>query len=642
MVLILTAAGKDLLRQLFGSRLLAYVSGKLTKTPEVDQDTFISAVSDTPGTYEFAYDGSTWIYDGSVISLANYGITVTETALDGDKVIVKLYEEIASYVKFTSVSIGNGDQSALGETVTELGHEMNRPMMTACDRDNDFVTLTTYLNNNSVELAYRATEMGVWAENPDDTSEEILFAYGHEEPEVAMFIPAGGEYLMETTIILKVYVSDVEDVTASISQSMQFVTKPEFEGHTHDAGDIVSGVLSEEFGGTGVGSLDELAGELEPLLLTAEPFVGNIDDLGPGVVSVGGAATGHPTGMTTEQGYVVTFKSKDVNHVRGQFYLNTDYATQTDTAPSVSAPGKLYYRNRIRGGPWSEWKMVLTSDMDLTQFVGGTGGYSPAGHTHAATDIVSGTLPISRGGTGVATLANLAALLDGDASGSTAYLAKAVHTHSANDIASGILPVARGGTGASTLANLAAMLDGDASGSTAYLAKAAHTHSASDIVSGILSVARGGTGVDSMANLASALTTYLVEELRAYFAPVVGHYIGDSAIKRFIELGFTPSLLIVSDNGSGPGSDCHVVPEHASDGDNDWEHHTYGGIATPGYNAVGEWDNGSTEQCMTQWVNNRTAVMIGDENGKHGFFVSSTSRIRTNSSGSVYTYIAWR
>ena len=588
MVLFLTAAGKDLLRQLFGSRLLAYVGGKLIKTPEVDQDTFISAVSDTPGTYEFTYDGSTWIHDGSVVSLENYGITVTETALSGDHVIVKLYEEIASYVKFTSVSIGNGNQSDLGETVTELGHEMNRPMMTACDRENDFVTLTTYLNNNSVEVAYRATEMGVWAENPDDTSEEILFAYGYEEPESAMFIPAGGEYLMETTIILKVYVSDVEDVTASISQSMQFVLKSEFEGHTHDAGDIVSGVLSEAFGGTGVDSLAALSSELKPLLMTAETFTGNIDDLEPGVVWASAAASGHPD-ATSEQGYVITLKSKFSGKTTGQIYLNTAVG---------GTKAKIYYRNRTSTA-WSDWRAMLDSKMDLTQFIGGTGAYSPAGHTHAATDIVSGMLPVSRGGTGVGTLANLAALLDGDASGSTAYLAKA-----------------------------------------------AHTHNASDIASGLLSVARGGTGVDSLASLASSLKSYLLDELKGYFAPVVGYYVGNGQAKRFIGLGFAPDILIVSDNGSGVASDTWVSEEHDQYGDNTVYYGTCGGVATPGHNVVAGWDNvtsnGALPACMTSWVGGETAVMIGDRGNDHGFYVGNSGYVQTNYADKVYTYIAFR
>lgn len=62
-------------------------------------------------------------------------------------------------------------------------------------------------------------------------------------------------------------------------------------------------------------------------------------------------------------------------------------------------------------------------------------------HTHDASDINSGTLPVTRGGTG----------------GSTAEIARsnlgaaaASHEHNASDINAGILPIKRGGTGADT------------------------------------------------------------------------------------------------------------------------------------------------------------------------------------------------
>ena len=79
-------------------------------------------------------------------------------------------------------------------------------------------------------------------------------------------------------------------------------------------------------------------------------------------------------------------------------------------------------------------------------------GAAAESHEHSANDITSGTLPISRGGTGArsssAALTNLGA-------------AKSVHEHSASEIASGTLPVERGGTGGTTanaaLTNLGAV-----------------------------------------------------------------------------------------------------------------------------------------------------------------------------------------
>ncbi|MCM1544700.1 MAG: hypothetical protein NC110_05305 [Ruminococcus sp.] len=95
-----------------------------------------------------------------------------------------------------------------------------------------------------------------------------------------------------------------------------------------------------------------------------------------------------------------------------------------------------------------------------------------------------------------------------------------VHKHSASDITSGTLPVTRGGTGATTAANalknlgvnVAAevinLLDGVRSNIQNQIdskANSAHSHATSDITSGILPVARGGTGANSAADARNKL-----------------------------------------------------------------------------------------------------------------------------------------
>ena len=74
--------------------------------------------------------------------------------------------------------------------------------------------------------------------------------------------------------------------------------------------------------------------------------------------------------------------------------------------------------------------------------------------------------------------------------------ANGTHTHSASDITSGAVPVARGGTGATTasaaLTNLGA-------------AASSHNHSAANITSGTLAMARGGTGATSAAGIRTAI-----------------------------------------------------------------------------------------------------------------------------------------
>ncbi|MCL2194395.1 MAG: hypothetical protein FWB76_00370 [Oscillospiraceae bacterium] len=115
-------------------------------------------------------------------------------------------------------------------------------------------------------------------------------------------------------------------------------------------------------------------------------------------------------------------------------------------------------------------------------------------HSHPAADIVSGLLPIARGGTNASTAA--AALTSLGA-------APAVHNHNASNINAGTLPIARGGTNASTA--VAALTSLGA-------APVVHNHNASNINAGTLPIARGGTNASTAAaaltNLGAAPTVH--------------------------------------------------------------------------------------------------------------------------------------
>lgn len=51
-------------------------------------EAFGTAVSDELGTYVFEYDGENWKLDRSTVTIANYGITVSGTAAEGDSISV--------------------------------------------------------------------------------------------------------------------------------------------------------------------------------------------------------------------------------------------------------------------------------------------------------------------------------------------------------------------------------------------------------------------------------------------------------------------------------------------------------------------------------------------------------------------------
>ena len=146
-------------------------------------------------------------------------------------------------------------------------------------------------------------------------------------------------------------------------------------------------------------------------------------------------------------------------------------------------------------------------------------------------------------------------------------------------------------------------------------AASSHNHSASNITSGTLPAARGGTGVTSTSALANLLSSY-------FSFPVFGTFTGDGSVKRKIELPFTPSAVLVANEMGMFGDDIQG---------------TCGGIAIGSSGVAGY--NCSTTYAST-WHDSYTDLMITT----NGFYVnySSSYKVRTNTSGRSYRYIAWR
>ncbi len=146
-------------------------------------------------------------------------------------------------------------------------------------------------------------------------------------------------------------------------------------------------------------------------------------------------------------------------------------------------------------------------------------------------------------------------------------------------------------------------------------AASSHNHSASNITSGTLPAARGGTGVTSTSALATLLSSY-------FSFPVFGTFTGDGSVKRKIELPFTPSAVLVANDMGMFGDDIQG---------------TCGGIAI-GSSGVAGYNCSTTY--ASAWHDSYTALMITT----NGFYVnySASYKVRTNTSGRSYRYIAWR
>lgn len=92
----------------------ATADGSSITAVTVTAATFGTAVSSQSGTYVFTYDGTStsWKYNGTAITLNDYGLSITGTAADGDKITV-VY------------TAGSGGWEALGKDDDDLSKELN-------------------------------------------------------------------------------------------------------------------------------------------------------------------------------------------------------------------------------------------------------------------------------------------------------------------------------------------------------------------------------------------------------------------------------------------------------------------------------------------------------------------------------------
>ncbi len=273
-------------------------------------------------------------------------------------------------INFTKMQLGNGKPQNENEA-SSLNNPLITVPFTKIDVSENYVALTATFNNSTVESGFRITEVGFFVEDPDDENNEVLYALGLEDSSTADFVPDNTNRVIEMEFEALIFVGEAETVTAAINSSLVYTLKEEFEGHTGDANNPHR-VTKAQVG------LDKV------------PNVGTNDQT--------------PT------------------------YTEAKTLTELTSGEKLSTLlGKLALavKNLIAH---------LSNKKNPHGVTPANIGAAPVSHTHGATDINGGTLPITRGGTGATTAAKALTNLGA---------APAAHTHSVNDV-SGSVKIATG------------------------------------------------------------------------------------------------------------------------------------------------------------------------------------------------------
>ena len=276
--------------------------------------------------------------------LTNEGIAAQIRALDGEGIV------------FSKFKLGNGDVPADYRILTDLQNPLATVGLTSLttEENSGYAQLEGTFNNSNVDAGFYWKEVGVFIQDPDDQSADLLYAYGHvdleEGLEMASSIPAAGVEAYEIKLTYRVYVGDAEGLSAILAESSIYTTKADFDTHVNDQTNP-HGVTAEQ---VGLGNVPNLA----------------TDDLTPTVSMA-------PSLATLAAGDVLSTIIAKVAKA-----ISSLIAHLSNTTVHITSSERTAWNNK-----------------------------APATHNHSASQINSGTLGIARGGTGATTAAAAAKAL---------------------------------------------------------------------------------------------------------------------------------------------------------------------------------------------------------------------------------------
>ena len=124
---------------------------------------------------------------------------------------------------FSKVQFGKG-ASQDASTATALIDPVIAVAFDSISAGSSYVTLTASFENTTITEGFHITEVGFWVLDPDDAETEILYALGIEAEATADYVPPNTSRTFEYSFAEVMYISDIEDVSATIAASATYAT----------------------------------------------------------------------------------------------------------------------------------------------------------------------------------------------------------------------------------------------------------------------------------------------------------------------------------------------------------------------------------------------------------------------------------
>lgn len=293
---------------------------------------------------------------------------------------------------FTRFVVGDGTMpgSQRPETMTAVVSPRLEASITSvqADQSGQTATVSARFDNTKVSSPIRWSEIGLYAKGP--TGGEVLYSYGYDS-DPATISPAGPSALEYVISIVTAIGNDVQ-VTAVFDPDYQSkiysITKTDVEGMwDQSAPDLVTGRDTYYLDQPGVSVLvNGIKTKIQDLAPSTK-----VDDVT--IQNVGGT-------LSVKDGGIGTAKIADKSVTDAKL---ADASVTTDKLANASVTS-----DKLADGAITASKLApgaVTADVIDTETITPAAiGAAPATHTHDASAITSGTLPVERGGTGCTTI----------------------------------------------------------------------------------------------------------------------------------------------------------------------------------------------------------------------------------------------
>ena len=241
-------------------------------------------------------------------------------------------------LKFTRIQLGNG-AAQNAKSATALSNPLATLLLTKAVTGSQYITLTSSFSNSEITAGFRITEVGIWAEDPDDEGSEILYALGNEPEGTADYIPSKDSRILELEYSIMIFVGEAQNVTAEISESLAYASAAELKAHIGNKQNP-HGVTADQ---VGLGNV---------------PNVGTDDQTPNYTIAQSLAALSPKEKLSVAMGKIARAVQSLIDHLK-------------NSTAHITASERSKWNNKAAGS-----------------------------HTHGATDINNGTLGVARGGTG--------------------------------------------------------------------------------------------------------------------------------------------------------------------------------------------------------------------------------------------------